>query len=57
MEVSSSTGMGQLLLATQVSIAVQKLTMESTEQNSDAIRKMLEQSVTPYLGSNFDMKG
>lgn len=57
MEVSSTSGMGQLIFASQVSIAVQKLTMEQTEQNSDAIRQMLEQSVTPYLGSNFDMKG
>lgn len=57
MEVSSTSGMGQVLFASQVSIAVQKLTMEQTEQNSDAIRQLLEQSVTPHLGSNFDMKG
>lgn len=57
MEVSSSSSMGRILFASQVSIAVQKLTMEQTEQNSDAIRQMLEQSLTPHLGSNFDMKG
>lgn len=57
MEISGSSGMGQLMFASQVSIAVQKLTMEQTEQSSDAIRQMMEQSVTPYLGSNFDMKG
>ena len=57
MEVSSTSGMSQLMFASQVSIAVQKLAMDQTEQNSDAIRQMLEQSVTPYLGSNFDMKG
>lgn len=57
MDVSSTSGMGQIMFASQVSIAVQKLTMDQTEQNSDAIRQMMEQSVSPHLGTNFDMKG
>ncbi len=57
MEVSSTSGMGQIMFASQVSIAVQKLTMDQTEQNSDAIRQLLEQSLTPHIGGNFDMKG
>jgi hypothetical protein len=57
MEISSNMPMGMALFKTQVALSVQKLSMENIEQNTDALRQLLEQSVAPHLGSNFDMKG
>lgn len=56
MEISSSLPMGMALYKTQVSLAVQKLTMDNVEQNTDALRQMMERSVTPSVGSNIDIK-
>lgn len=57
MEISSSTSVSQQILASLVSVSVQKIAMDQTEQNADAICQMMEQSVTPHLGGNIDFKG
>lgn len=56
MEISSSLPMGMALYKAQVSLAVQKLSMDNIEQNTDALRQMMERSVTPAVGSNLDIK-
>lgn len=43
-------------VAQQANIAVLKMAMEESEINMDAMLKALEQSVTPHLGPNLDVK-
>jgi Putative motility protein len=40
----------------QASLSVMKMAMNTTEQNSVALTKLLEQSVQPHLGSSIDLK-
>lgn len=56
MEIPSGMGIGQALLKQTVSMAVQKMTMETQTQDMEAIKKMMEQSVTPGIGGNIDIR-
>lgn len=40
----------------KVGTAVLKKAMDTADGNSDAMVKMMEQSVTPYLGTNMDIR-
>lgn len=37
-----------------IGLAMVKKSLESIEQNGDSLTKMMEASVTPYLGQNID---
>jgi hypothetical protein len=50
-----SVSMSQASLGQQVSLAVTKLAMDTTTENSDGMRKMMELSVNPNVGQNFDV--
>lgn len=52
-----SSDLKATMIQQQVGLAVQKLSMDSVKENMDAMRKVLESSVSPHLGGNFDMKG
>lgn len=56
MEIPSGMGIGQALLMQSVGIAVQKMTMSSQVQDMEALKKLMEQSVTPGVGGNIDIK-
>jgi hypothetical protein len=49
-----SISMSQASLAQKVDISVAKLAMESMNQDAGSITKIMELSVNPGLGSNFD---
>ncbi|MGI6623748.1 MAG: putative motility protein [Clostridiaceae bacterium] len=51
-----SISMHQGKLAQQVGIAVLKKAMTNAETIAQDMLKVLEQSVTPYLGQNVDIK-
>jgi len=51
-----SISMHQASLSQQVSIAVAKKAMDVSKENSDALVKLLEQSVTPHLGKFVDVR-
>jgi len=57
MEISSSTPIPMALFKTQVAMSVQKLAMDNIEQNTDAMRQMMERSLMPQVGGNIDIKG
>ena len=40
--------------SSSVGIALVKKSLESIEANGDSLTKMMEASVTPYLGQNID---
>jgi len=46
----------QQQLIQQVGISVMKKAMSSAETNTEALIKMMEQSVQPNLGQNIDIK-
>jgi Putative motility protein len=48
--------MNQSQIQQQASLSVMKMAMNTTEQNSLALTKLLEQSVQPHLGSSIDLK-
>jgi RNA-splicing ligase RtcB len=48
--------MNQSQVQQQASISVMKMAMNTAEQNSTGLTKMLEQSVQPHLGSSIDLK-
>lgn len=50
-----SISMKQASLAQQVSIALTKKVMDTTEGNAQALTKLMEQSVNPNLGKNIDV--
>ncbi len=50
-----SISMSQASLAQNVNIAVAKLAMNSINQTGADLTKMMELSVNPGLGSNFDV--
>ncbi len=50
-----SISMSQASLAQNVNIAVAKLAMNSMTQKGADLTKMMELSVNPSLGSNFDV--
>jgi hypothetical protein len=41
--------------SSEIGVAVLSKAMDTFRENGAAMTKMMEQSVTPYLGSNFDM--
>ena len=51
-----SMNMAQINIKSQVRIAVTDKLMEQQKQTGDAMVKMMEQSVNPEIGSNFDMR-
>ena len=50
-----STAMNMSDLATEIGVALCEMAMEDMEVNSEGLRKMMEQSVNPYVGQNFDV--
>ena len=44
----------QAAVSEKASLAVTKLAMNAAEENSQALTKMMELSVNPNLGGNFD---
>jgi hypothetical protein len=48
--------MNQTQIQQQASISVMKMAMNTAEQNSVDLTKMLEQSLQPHLGSQIDIK-
>ncbi len=50
-----STDFQTTKLMNDVNIKLMGMAKEQMETNSDAMQKVLEASVTPYLGQNFDM--
>lgn len=40
---------------TDIGVAMLSKSLDTMQDNGAAMTKMMEQSVTPYLGSNFDM--
>jgi len=50
-----STSMSTSNLLTDVSFALCKMAMEDMEVNSEGLRKIMEQSVTPHIGQNIDI--
>ncbi|NLX63541.1 MAG: putative motility protein [Clostridiaceae bacterium] len=48
--------MKQQQLIQQVGLSVMKKAMSSTETSTEALIKMMEQSVQPNLGQNIDIK-
>jgi hypothetical protein len=50
-----SISMSQASLAQNVDISVTKLAMDSMKQNAADLTKMMELSVNPGIGSNFDV--
>lgn len=49
-----STSMSQASLGLQVGVSVAKLAMENATQDSDDLTKMMELSINPNVGNNFD---
>ncbi len=44
----------QAAVSQKVGLAVTKLVMNTAEEDSEALTKMMELSVNPHIGSNFD---
>lgn len=44
----------QAAVSQKVGLAVTKLAMNTAEEDSEALAKMMELSVNPHVGSNFD---
>lgn len=53
---AASVVMNQSKLAQQVGLAVFKKAMDSAKTNSDTMIKVMEQSVTPHVGQNVDIR-
>jgi Putative motility protein len=51
-----SVAMNQSQIQQQASLSVMKIAMNTAEQNSADLTKMLEQSVQPHIGSQIDIK-
>ncbi|WP_182199658.1 YjfB family protein [Paraliobacillus salinarum] len=51
-----STAMSQASLQQQVSLSVTNKAMDQAEVASEGLIKMMEQSVSPHLGSSIDVK-
>jgi len=49
-----SIGASSIDTSSSVGIALVKKSLESIEANGDSLAKMMEASVTPYLGQNID---
>jgi hypothetical protein len=51
-----SVAMNQSQIQQQASLSVMKMAMNTAEQNSVDLKKILEQSLQPHLGSRIDIK-
>ncbi len=49
-----SIGASSIDTSNTIGLAMVKKSLESIEQNGDNLTKMMEASVTPYLGQNID---
>lgn len=49
-----STGMSMATLQNNVGFAVMAKALDQVEQAGDGMQKIMEASVTPYLGQNID---
>jgi Putative motility protein len=56
MDIAALSVMNQSQIQQQASLSVMKMAMNTAEQNSVELTKMLEQSVQPHLGSSIDLK-
>lgn len=55
MDIASlSVSMSQAKLASNVSVSLAKLAMDSVSEDFQDLTKMMELSVNPNIGSNFD---
>ncbi|MHB8062283.1 MAG: YjfB family protein [Ruminiclostridium sp.] len=55
MDISAlSTAMSQVSLGEKVGISVAKLAMDTASHDSEDLTKMMELSVNPNVGQNFD---
>lgn len=52
---SMSMTMAANKATSDIGVAVLSKALDNFQDNGAAMTKMMEQSVTPYLGSNFDM--
>ncbi len=50
-----SISMSMSELATNMGVAVCNMAMEDMEVNAEGLRKIMEQSVNPGVGQNFDV--
>lgn len=56
MDITSlSSGLSQADLMTQISASIMKLTIDTVEQTTDSMIKMMENSVNPSLGGTIDI--
>ncbi len=46
----------QASISQSVGLAVTKLAMDNAKENSEALNKMMELSVNPNIGRNFDQR-
>ncbi len=53
--IALSMGLAQTQLQTQIGTAILDQSMNLTSELGDGLQKMMEQSVTPELGSNIDI--
>ncbi|MNJ57927.1 hypothetical protein D3C77_535380 [compost metagenome] len=51
-----STGLSQANLKQNVSISLLKMVQDEASVQSEALAKMMQQSVLPHLGGNVDIK-
>jgi hypothetical protein len=51
-----SVVLNQSQVQQEATLSVMKMTMNTAEDNSTTLTKMLEQSVQPHLGSKIDLK-
>lgn len=55
MSISSlSISASQISTNNDVGVAMVKKSLDTIEQNGESLQKMMEASVTPYLGQNID---
>jgi hypothetical protein len=52
----TSTALSQSQLSSDISTAVLKKSLDTTEQSGNNFVKMMEQSVNPNLGQNIDIR-
>ncbi|MBQ9765742.1 MAG: YjfB family protein [Lachnospiraceae bacterium] len=50
-----STSMSMSSLATDIGVALCEMALDDMEVNAEGLRKIMEQSVNPYVGQNFDV--
>ncbi len=51
-----SMGLSQMKVAQQASISVMKIAMDNAKVQTADLTKMMEQSISPHVGGNIDIK-